>query len=582
MTANRMAHAAEQAALMRNSSRSCAEAGDWPAALAAADLGLQDLPGDPELLFYRALALRRTGRIGEALAAYEAALSRAPGQIDLLGNYGNALTDAGRSAEALACYDRGLRLAPGSAWLHMSRANLLAGIGRLEEAITAYQAALRLVPEAVEAWCGLGRILLQAGRAEEALKSYDRARTLDPGCVEAVAGTGEAWFELGEAPRAIPAFEQALALDASDADTLNGLAMAVQRTGDAVRAENLFSRALSLEPGFAEARYNRALLRLSAQRFDEAWPDYEGRIALPSFREHLRAAPASVEAFGRLPRWPGTVTPGRSLGIWAEQGLGDQVLFSMLLPELRQLGQPFIYEVDRRLLPAYRRVFPDVQFVARSDPPDPALLHADQALFCGSLPGLLRPKRAPDSSQWQPVLSAESGRIAQYGARMGRQARVALSWRSARAGWVGRDKSAGLAALAPLLQVPGVQWVDVQYGDTTAERHALARAPGVDLLHFDELDYREDLEDVLAIIEACDLVVATSNATAHLAGALGKATWLLQAGGPPFHYWVAGPDGRCPWYPQVEIVSVPDVRDWTALSGAVAQRLVHWLQRRPA
>jgi tetratricopeptide (TPR) repeat protein len=572
----------QQVAHLRGRCLNSAQSGDWAGMLVATELGLQRLPGDPELLFFRGLALRRMGRNDEALAVYEAALLRAPEHPDLLGNYGNALKDAGRSKEALACYERALRQAPGLAWLHINRANLLAETGSSEGAVAGYEEALRIDPGRGDAWCGRGRALLDLGRAKEALDNYERARALDSGDVEAVAGAGHAWFELGRPEHAIAAFEQALTLDESDADALNGLAMAVQRTGDLDRAERLFSRALTLDPGFAEARYNRALLRLSMRRFGEAWPDYEGRIGLPSFREHLRVDSESVATFLSLPRWDGRVNSRTTLGVWAEQGLGDQVLFSMLLPELQQRGQPFVYEVDRRLLAAYRRVFPDVHFVALSNPVDAALAGADQALFCGSLPGLLRPPDDPASRQWQPALRADAAKAAHYSARMGRQARVALSWRSARAGWVGRDKSADLAALAPLLQVPGVQWVDIQYGDTAEERSGLASTLGVELLHFDDLDYRDDLDEVLAIIEACDLVIATSNATAHLAGALGKATWLLQAGGPPFHYWEPGPDGRCAWYPQVAIEAVPDYRDWNALARKVALRLAQWLEQRPA
>lgn len=579
MSAQSRDNDAEQGKRLRALCRNSVQTGDWPAALAAADQGLRYLSGDPELLFYRGFALRRMGRNGEALAAYETALLRAPDQPDLLGNYGNALKDAGRCEEALACYERALRQAPDLAWLHINRANTLVLSGRFGEAMPGYEEGLRLAPEAVDAWCGLGRACLETGRFDQALKCYDRARSLDPRCMDAVAGAGHALFESGQAERSIAAFEEALALDSTDADCMNGLAMAVQRTGDFKRAEELFSRALLQDPGFAEARYNRALLRLSMRRFGEAWPDYEGRIELPSFREHLRSEPASVDTFLRLKQWHGAVSPGGTLGVWAEQGLGDQVLCSMLLPDLVRLGQPFVYEVDRRLLPAYRRVFPAQQFVARSDPPDMSLLGADQVVFCGSLPGLLCPQREPASDQWQPVLRAEAARVEHYRMRMGQQPRVALSWRSARAGWVGRDKSAELAMLAPMLQVHGLQWVDIQYGDTLAERSQLASTLGVELLHFGEVNYRDDLDEVLAIIEACDLVIATSSAAAHLAGALGKETWLLQAGGPPFHYWVPDSNGRCVWYPHVEIQSVPGSGDWGSLSRQVALRLAGWLNR---
>jgi len=95
----------------------------------------------------------------------------------------------------------------------------------------------------------------------------------------------------------------------------------------------------------------------------------------------------SVELFERLPSWSGpSYTINGSLGIWAEQGIGDQVLFSTMLPELIATGQQFVYEVDSRLLPAYKRAFPKANFVAFNDPPAAVLQSANAALFAGSLP----------------------------------------------------------------------------------------------------------------------------------------------------------------------------------------------------
>jgi len=112
------------------------------------------------------------------------------------------------------------------------------------------------------------------------------------------------------------------------------------------------------------------------------------------------------------------------------------------------------------------------------------------------------------------------------------------------------------------------------YGDTTAERRAVEDATGARLMRFEEVDHYNDLEELLAMLEACDLLITTSNATAHVAGALGKRTWLLYlADNPPFHYWAHGGSYRCLWYPSVEIVTAPQLDDWTSLTQHAAQKL---------
>jgi len=257
------------------------------------------------------------------------------------------------------------------------------------------------------------------------------------------------------------------------------------------------------------------------------------------------------------------------MAIYAEQGLGDQILFSTLLPELKNSSQHFIYEVDERLLPVYQRSFPDCSFVGRismTNTAHPALRDAGTAVYSGSLPRFFRPSVDSFSQQPHRVLQALPERAAHYRERLGPGFKVALSWHSARAGRIGRSKSVALAEFAPLLAISGVQGVDVQYGDTAAEREALARDHGTSLVHFNEIDYRNDLDEVLAILEACDLLITTSNTTAHLGGALGKPVWLLYpAEHAPFHYWAHRGDHRCLWYPSVEIISDASLTDWKSL-----------------
>jgi ADP-heptose:LPS heptosyltransferase len=175
------------------------------------------------------------------------------------------------------------------------------------------------------------------------------------------------------------------------------------------------------------------------------------------------------------------------------------------------------------------------------------------------------------------LLNALPQRVAHYRGRLdelGPGLKAAFSWRSKRKGYIGLEKSAPLREFAPLLKLPGVQFVDVQYGDTAAERGAMAEATGVHLLRFDDVDYFNDLEELLAILEACDLLITTSNATAHFAGALGKPVWLLYpAERPPFHYWAHDGSHRCLWYPSVEIVSAPHLTEWGPLIEHAAERL---------
>ncbi len=543
-------------------------------ALESFDKALALTPDDAELLFFRGVILRGLGRNEEALEAYEQALLLVPGKAELLCNYGNVLNDLQRYEEALACFEQALQVAPHVALLHYNRGNSLLSLERYREALNSFDAALRLDPGHPGIWSNRSNALRAIGRAEEALASADRALALAAHFGEALVSRGNALLDLNKPQEAMETLREAVTVMPSNASAYNGLGRAKQRLGFIDDAALQFERAIIIEPNFEGAHYNLALLRLQQGHYAQGWIGYEARLADPNFRASLRKDFGSVDLFMRRSRWKGPGTLLGKVGIWCEQGIGDQILFSTLLPELVETSLPFVYEVDQRLLPAYQRVFPAVNFVGSDDPPDAALTTASAALFCGSLPGLFRPSVESFARQPRRILQAAPERAAHYRSRLGDGFKLALSWRSARAGRLGRDKSATLADFAPLLAVPGVRGIDVQYGDTVAEREGLPQTHGVQIEHVEGIDFYNDLDEVLAILEACDLLITTSNANAHLAAALGKPVWLLYPSErAPFHYWAHGGDHRCLWYPSVEIISGLELTDWPRLVARAAERL---------
>jgi ADP-heptose:LPS heptosyltransferase len=191
---------------------------------------------------------------------------------------------------------------------------------------------------------------------------------------------------------------------------------------------------------------------------------------------------------------------------------------------------------------------------------------------------LFRASRESFARQPQKLLAALPQRVAYYRDRLaalGPGLKVAFSWKSKhRRVRLGPKKSHPLATFAPLLKQARVHFVDAQYGDTTAERAAVEQAEGARLMHFEEVDYYNNLEELLAILEACDLLITTSNATAHFAGALGKRTWLMYlADRAPFYYWAHGGSHRSLWYPSVEIVTGRHLTEWAPLIEQVAAKL---------
>jgi len=473
-------------------------------------------------------ALKGLGRLDEALASFDRALTLQAGYPEAFYNRGNALRELGRLDEALASYDRAIELNPGYVRAHLNRGIVLLDLQRPSEALTSYEHAIRLAPDLAEAHNNRGNALRSLLRLEEALASYERALVLHPRFVDAFVNRGNVLGDLG-------------------------------RTSDALAS---YDRALALAPDHPDANWNRGLALLLAGDFASAWPLYEWRWRRKGARRRIE---------GVFPEWDGT-TRSSSLLVLPEQGVGDEVFFAGMVADLCERVDRVTLIADDRLVPLFVRSFAglDVRVVPRSAEIAP---HAHQT-YVGSLGRVCRASQPAFAGVRSPYLVACPERSAALRSALGggRDLLCGLSWSSRNAEF-GAMKSLTLQALAPLLELAGTRWVNLQYGDTQAEQDALQAERGLALETVDGLDRRDDLDGLAALIQACDLVVTVSNTTAHLAGALGKPVLVLVPEGPGRRwYWHVGRSDS-PWYPSATLYRQSGPTDWDGPIGQIRQAL---------
>ena len=226
--------------------------------------------------------------------------------------------------------------------------------------------------------------------------------------------------------------------------------------------------------------------------------------------------------------------------------------------------------VEPRLVPLFKRSFPQLEVypLDMSLPVD----RFEAQIALGSLGRFLR-RRLSDFPPTGPhLLKADEAQSQDLRRKVGEGKRriCGLSWRSKNEK-VGRVRSVSLEALLPILSLPDITWVDLQYDDTRAERTALAAEYGLNLRKLDEIDNFRDIDGLAALIDACDLVVTIDNTTAHLAAALGKPTWILLPHVPDFR-WLMGRNDS-PWYPTVRLFRQPGIGDWPGVITNVREAL---------
>lgn len=375
----------------------------------------------------------------------------------------------------------------------------------------------------------------------------------------------------GEDNLALACYNKALEIDQNHVNALCNLGFLTQEMGYPDNATALFKKVVRIEPDHPMGPSNLCLTHLMRHDFAQGW-------SIMGKRFNTKPPVAIMRPYN-IPLWNGRPTP--KLAIWPEQGLGDQILFCSLLPDLVARGQDFVLEVARRLVPVFQRSFPSQTVIGLEESEAGAFNGCTAHIPMGSLGTFLRPNAASFVGKHSPFIVPDPKRTAAYRERLAMYAprrSVAISWRSFQQPHLlfrERKKSAPLAAFSALGTAPDVMPVSVQYGQYASELIDFVVAgnrcwtPA-----YADLDKMNDVDGVIALVAACDAVVTTSNVSAHYAGALGKPTYLIYPkANHPCWYWSPGPDGRCLWYPSVRVITHPDVSDWAALVGMAAAEM---------
>jgi tetratricopeptide (TPR) repeat protein len=518
----------------------------------------------------RADALVALGRLADAVESFDRALAHDPSSVADWCNRGAALIDLGRAAEAADSFAHATALAPDFAEAHYNHGNALAKLERHLDAIASYDRALALKPDYVDAHNNRANALNQLGRLPEALASVEAALALAPDHNGALVTRGVLLRKLRRSAEALASCERALALKPDDTDALTvraDLLTDLERFEEGIAT---LDRIVALKPDDVAAKWNKSLICLGLGRFQEGWPLYEHRWA---------GAKGLVPRGYAQPRWSGGRVDG-ALMIWGEQGLGDEILHASMLPDVMASTPSVVFEVEPRLAPLFARSFPRVTVIACQKELYAGKVDAQEPL--ASLGRFLRRSFEEFPRREHGHLVADAARAQALRQRLASDGRrvIGLSWVS-KAPVGGASKSARLADFEALLRLPGCRFVDLQYGDTGEERAALARDLGIVVERLGDIDNTNDLDGLAALMCACDAVVTVSNTTAHLAGALGRPTFVMVPHGyARIWYWFHD-RSQSPWYPRVEVWRQQCGQPWADVVATVTGEVSALLDSMP-
>lgn len=503
----------------------------------------------------------------EQFSAAEGYLRRAlalrPDWPEALNNLGLTISNLGRYGEAEPLLRRALALSPEYPDAIQNLAGVLDEKGEIEDAINLYQQLITLHPNRANAHYGLGLSLKRLQRLEEAARSFERTIELSPKHFDACNNLGAMLKILNRLEEAERWLRRAVEINPNFHGATNNLAATLQAQDRLLEALEQYDRALTLDAEKSLVQWNRAFILLALGRLKEGWVAYEWR--------------RPVYGWQPLPfaEWDGTSLTDKTILIFAEQGLGDEIMFASCASDLIERAAHCLIECEPRLASLYQRSFPKATVIGvkRADRDwIQKLPTVDLQIPAGSIAQFLRTDLS-DFPTRPGYLVADPGQVEHWRVRLrslGLGPKIGITWRSGLTREGRHRNYSRLSEWGEILRIPGLTFVNLQYDECKEELAIAYRLFGVKIHAFPELDLFNDLDGAAALTSALDLVVAAGNAVCEISGALGVSVWRLEAHGRP---WTSLGTPNFPWHPKMRIFRQKTPGDWTEVLARVKESL---------
>ena len=505
-----------------------AQQGELTKAIGFFRLAAEIDPGFVDARYNLAYALNLAGKHQEAAGHYEVVLRNAPHHLNAQLNYANTLNTLGRHADAVASYDKIISSIPNSAPAYVNRGTALKELRRLKEAVADYDKAVALAPDYAEAYSNRGIALHELRRFDEALENYQKAIKLKPRYVEANINRGITLHQLKRFDAALESYDAALAIAPDD----------------------------------SYAIFSRSLTNLLRGNFDLGWREYEWRknnadyVSSRSCQEPLWLGAAEIA--------------GKRILVHFEQGLGDTIQFCRYVRLLQRRGADVLFAPQAALKALMRSLGDDIKLVDVDD----QSLRFDYHCPLLSLPLAFKTDR--DSIPGDaPYLVADPERRKFWCKKIGdRSFKIGICWQSAPSK-IDRGRSFGVEEFFGISQMEGVRLINLHKGEGEAQ---LSRLPaGMKVEKLEEFDAGPDaFLDTAAVMESLDLVITCDTAIAHLAGALGRPTWVALQYVPDWRWLLDRNDS--PWYPTIRLFRQQSLGDWEGVFSEIQLALTERMQ----
>lgn len=416
----------------------------------------------------------------------------------------------------------------------------------LNNHLIAHEFLKRLVtidPDDVEAWINITSTSGSLEKYEDAIYYATQALSINPKDARLYNNLGAALLSYHKYEDALICLETALVLSPNDFNASFNIGSLLDRMCKFKESVAYFEKVLAIvTPGTNDelkTKYCMSFPLLATGELARGWEYYEQGFLLPN---NIGRSP--TRTFTK-PKWIGQKLHNEKLLIWREQGIGDEVWFFSLVNCCLGSCENIIIECSQRLLPLISRAFPDITVRCESN-----LIDYDFHIAAGSLCQIFRSSLSSFNYSL-PYLSPDINISSIFEKKLSvfkRDLLVGITWRSGSLSTERNIHYTSLSDWQPILSIPGIKFVNLQYGDCANELANVRDIFGIDILNFDDIDLKNDLESLAAIIHNLDLVVSISSFNAAFTQALGTKLFLIN-----HKNWTMLGQNNWPWYEKVEL-----------------------------
>ncbi|MDB5777377.1 MAG: repeat protein [Herbaspirillum sp.] len=494
------------------------------------------------------------GRYADALDSFRKIQNLVGNQADVLTDIGTVLGKLGKFEDAMKSYDDALALNANYADAWLKRGHLLRQQRRFGEALEALDRVVAIAPGNLDGWLDRSDVLFDQQNYAAALNSAEQAIALHPACVDAWLNKCLSLHFLERSDEAMAAYDQLFLLDSRHAGAWANLSKLQMHIGQFDQALSSLEKARALSDTPHEHSFSESIIRLLRGQFASGWPLYESRKyisgAKPMRHQHI------------APLTHASQVDGKAVLVWHEQGLGDTLQFSRLVPMLAARGAQVTFEVQSVLQALLMQMGNGVSVVASAEAGN---RNFDYQIPLLSLPlifdiGLdtIPPPRAAVSissetkAKWQAIVGASV------------KPKIGIACSGNQKNIFDAKRNAPLAVFTNLCDIADIYLIQTHVRE--ADRAALEQSRIVFLG-----PHLIDFEDTAAAVESMDLIVSVDTSLAHLAGAMAKPVWTLLPFVPEWR-WLLNRDDS-PWYPSMKLFRQSTPGDWSGVLSKVKSAL---------